>query len=418
MPVNSASIYYTMRYFLKKLLPIAVISLLSSIIQAQNSSFNPDEYAVFATDRPDGRYISTRAYLHRLMKSHEPRLKFRPTISADSMKLWQADVAQTMSRLMKHPDHDSLPAPIFVSEERHDGYTLQHWELYPLPEAIVPFMVLLPDDATATTPAPGILCIPGYGQPKEFLADETNTHAMARLYAQEGYVAVVMDNPGQGEVGDLEREAGKGVDLVTVSRQLLEMDWNYLGLSSYIASLLIDWMETQPYINSDRLIVSGFSLGTEPLMAVGVMRPEIYAFVYNDYLCSTRERALTMTKPDAKGNRPWPNNIEHLIPGFLLEFDFPDIVAALAPRPVICTEGGMDRDFSLISAAYEKADAPDAFEYHHYAKYNDPSSRTYVDAAPEGITREEHFRLANIDPPHHYFKDEFILPWLRHILGE
>ena len=388
---------------------------------AQDGSFNPDDHAVFTTDRADGRYASTRAYLHHIMKAREPRLKYNPAMSADSMKLWQSDMAQTMSRLMKHPDRDlsSLPAPVLVSKEQRDGYTLQHWELYPFDQAVVPFLVLVPDAVNNTNnPAPGILCIPGYGQPKEFLIDDNNPHAMARLYAREGYVAVVMDNPGQGETGDLEREAGKGVDLVTVGRQLLEMDWNYLGLSSYIGSLLTDWMKTQPYINPERLVVSGFSLGAEPLMAIGLMHPEVYAFVYNDYLCATRERALTMTKPDNRGNRPWPNNIEHLIPGFLLEFDFPDILAALAPRPLICTEGGMDRDFYLISGAYEKAGAPEAFEYHHYAKYADPSSRTYLDAAPEGINRDEHFRLANVDPPHHYFKDEFILPWLRHILAK
>ncbi len=405
-----------MRHFIKALLSFAATVAVSFSATAQESEFNPREHATFTTDRPDGRHVSTRAYLHHHMKAREPRLKFNPAMSADSMKLWQADMSQTMARLMKHPSHDSLPAPVFISEEHHDGYTLQHWELYPLDEAVVPFMVLRPDKATAASPAPGILCIPGYGQPMEFLADENNAHAMARLYAQEGYVAVVMDNPGQGETGDLERLTGKGVDLVTVARQLLEMDWNYLGLTSYIGSLLVDWMETQDYINPERLVVSGFSLGTEPLMAIGLMRPEIYAFVYNDYLCSTRERALTMTCPDAKGHRPWPNNIEHLIPGFLLEFDFPDIVAALAPRPVICTEGGMDRDFQLISTAYQKAGAPEAFEYHHYAKYLDPASRTCLDVAPDGITREEHFRLANVDPPHHYFKDEHILPWLRRTL--
>ena len=123
-----------------------------------------------------------------------------------------------------------------------------------------------------------------------------------------------------------------------------------------------------------------------------------------------------MTLPDMNGRRWWPNDISHLIPGFLTEFDFPDIVAALSPRPVICTEGGLDRDFNMIHRAYEAAGAPDAFVHHHYAKYAPDSMRLPVDTIPYGINRDRFFRLANVDSPNHYFKSEHILPWLREVL--
>ena len=123
-----------------------------------------------------------------------------------------------------------------------------------------------------------------------------------------------------------------------------------------------------------------------------------------------------MTKPDANGNRPFPNSIEHLIPEFLLMFDFPDIVAALAPRPVICTEGGLDRDFHKIAKAYELSGAPEHFSYHHYAKYADPSMRMDIQEVPEGIDRAQFFRIVNCDSPSHYFKTEWVLPWLEGVL--
>ena len=68
-------------------------------------------------------------------------------------------------------------------------------------------------------------------------------------------------------------------------------------------------------------------------------------FVYNDFLCQTQERAVVMTKPDKENRRPFPNSIRHLIPGYWRYFNFPDVVASLAPRPIIFTEGGLDRDF-------------------------------------------------------------------------
>lgn len=392
------------------------------------NDFDPSHHATFSTDRPDGRYVSSRAVAHRLMISQPPRLQYHPGMDGKQLEQWRSDVASTMRRLMAHPDSVDVAPTRKIGEWRRDGYTLQKWESYPFAEAVVPFLVLVPDSVAAGNPAPGILCIPGYGQTKELLAGETaidldsskvnqTKAAMARMYAKEGYVAVAVDNPAFGETDDLERLAGGRVgDYVTFARALLELDWNYLGYTSYVDKVILDWMKANPDIRRDRLVVSGFSLGTEPLMALGVMDPEIYAFVYNDFLCTTRERALVMTLPDDKGARPWPNDIAHLIPGFLTQFDFPDLVAALAPRPVICTEGGMDRDFDSVRDAFAEAGAPSAFEAHHYAKYADPADRVPLDTMPSGIDRATFFRLANVDPPSHYFKAEYILPWLRTIL--
>lgn len=123
-------------------------------------------------------------------------------------------------------------------------------------------------------------------------------------------------------------------------------------------------------------------------MVLGILNPDIFAFVYNDFLCRTLERAKTMTMPNGRGVRSAPNSIRHLIPGFWKQFDFPDIVAALAPRPVICTEGGLDRDFRLISAAYRMAGAPDHFQYHHQPRFADPAQRWNGSRLPAGLDRD------------------------------
>lgn len=398
---------------------------------ADEGAWDPARHSTFTTSRPDGHYVSSRAIAHQLMKNSPPRLRYRPGMTVAEQQKWRADVREAMTRLMRHPQ---LPAsaqqPRLLWTRQRDGYRLEKWEAYPLDSAAVPYLVLVPDGVDAQHPAPAILCIPGSGQTKELLAGESATdpdrsevkptrNAMARLYAKEGYVAVAVDNPACGEPCDLERISGAGgTDYVTFARALLELDWNYLGYASYTDKVILDWMKTRSDMRRDRLVVSGFSLGTEPLMALGAMDPDIYAFVYNDFLCSTRERALVMTLPDANGRRPWPNDISHLIPGFLTEFDFPDIVAALAPRPVICTEGGLDRDFDMVHRAFAEAGAPDAFESHHYAKFVDPSSRTPLEKMPEGVDRSTFFRLANVDPPSHYFKAEHVLPWLRRILAD
>ena len=370
---------------------------------------------------------STRDAVVNIIKQNRPRLAADTTLDSAQLAVWREKMSAEMARLMKHPSAE-VKTPKKLDEAKRDGYRIERWQAYPLEGMAVNFYALIPDSVSVLNPAPaGVLCIPGFGQTKELLAGEQTgiydlsgqppveipKAAMARLYAENGLVAVAVDNPSFGELSD------NGVnDFLNTSRMLLEEDWNYLGLTSWQDKVILNWLKQQPYIDQERILVSGFSLGTEPLMVLGLLDNDIYAFVYNDFLCNTRERILVMDRPDEKGNRPFPNSIEHLIPGFLKEFDFPDIVAALAPRPVICTEGGLDRDFRIIGKVYENAGAPEAFEYHHYTKFADPADRAMLNAEelPGNLDRNEFFRLANVDSPNHYFKAEHVIPWLQKIL--
>lgn len=403
--------------------------LICAPLSAQQT-FRPATHATFETTRADGRFTSSRAVAHALMQQEEPVLAFGAHLPATEFPAWQQKVGEAMQALMKHPVIADLPAPVRISVRQRDGYRIEKWEAYPLPACVVPYLVLIPDGADASRPAPALLCIPGWGGSKEELAgepegawtlpDTTTTsvsrNAMARFYAEQGWIAVAVDNPGSGEAADLEYKAGQSpYDYQTFARALLELDWSYLGYASYIDRHILNWMKTQPMMQSDRLIVSGFSFGTEMLMVLGSLDSSIYAFVYNDFLCRTRERALVMTWPDSKGRRPWPNDISHLIPGFLRQFDFPDLVAVLAPRPVICTEGGLDRDFRLVGQAYALAGKPENFTYYHYKAFVEPEKREDRQVLPAGVDRDTYFRMVNVDPKNHYFKAEYVLPWIRKI---
>lgn len=343
---------------------------------------------------------STRAAATSLI-AQTPRLQYDTTVT--DFAEWQHQMSDAMARLMNHPAAPAAPEEL-VSTERHDGYTLERWRSWPLKGQPVHYFVMIPDGIDGKAPA--ALCIPGFGQTKEYLAK-----GMGLDYVKEGIVAFLVDNPCFGELSD-----NGYSDYLASSRMLLEAGWSYLGLSSWQDKVVLDAMKRHPAVNPKRIIVSGFSLGTEPMMALGLLDPEIYAFVYNDFLCRTRERVLVMDLQQPDGSRPLPNTIEHLIPGFLREFDFPDIVAALAPRPVICTEGGLDRDFLLVADAFAKAGAADNFTYYHYPKYAQERALAPGDTMPAHIDRATFFRLANVDPPAHNFKAHLVLPWVRTIL--
>ena len=372
---------------------------------------------------------STREGVLKLMKRNPPRLTVDTTMDKQQLSEWRGEMSEAMKRLMKHPEKEAAP-PKKIGEAKRDGYRIERWQSYPLEETPVNYYVLIPDGVSEVNKARGaVLCIPGFGQTKELVAGEPagvydlsqgpdsvlRQAAMARHFVNEGLVAVAVDNPSFGELSD-----NGYADFLNTSRILLEQDWHYLGLTSWQDKVILDWLKNQPYLDNEKVMISGFSLGTEPMMVLGLLDDDIYAFVYNDFLCRTRERIFVMDKPDEKGNRPFPNSDEHLIPGFLLEFDFPDIVAALSPRPVICTEGGLDRDFNIIKKVYENAGVPEAFTAYHYAKYADPADRVMLNETelPGNLNRNEFFRLANVDSPNHYFKTEYIMPWLDIVLPE
>ena len=380
--------------------------------------FNPDAHRVVSTTRPDGRYASSYGVAHYMLRNTKPECAFNPNFTRSQFAAWRKRVRKAMEKIMCHPKNTVQPQPVRLSVEQKDGYRLEKWELYPLDGCVSAFSVLIPD--SVAKPVPAVLCIPGAGMAKEHLTGELqsgNSHnAMALTMVRHGYIAVAVDNACAGEASDLEQLAGSWPDYDTTSRLLLEMGWSWLGYTSYIDRQVLEWMKHQPSIRRDRIVVSGFSLGTEPLMVLGVMDPSIYAFVYNDFLCQTQERALVMTAPDKSGHREFPNSIRHLIPNFWRYFNFPDIVASLAPRPVILTEGGLDRDFLLVHRAYEISGHPENVETHHYPKFASPDTRNASDTLPEGLKRDEYFKLVNVDPPSHYFKDSLVMPWLEKLL--
>lgn len=419
-----------------------ILFLSSEKILAQTKvshKINPDEYAMIKSNRKDGRFINARGIAQSMLRDEKPKLAYNPNFSRTQFRNWQKKVKEAMKKLMNFPDLKTYnaPSPKMLYVKQKDGYKLQKWEIYPLPHAAVRFLVLVPNKLRRT-PSPAVFCITGTGGTKEGMASAPfpfnnkvattgpyrkkygKHNKMAVHYAKMGIIAVSVDNPGFGEQADLSNVANRGWvhGAQILAKKLLELGWSYLGYSTFLKTKILKWMEKQPDIDKSKIIVSGLSLGTEPLMTLGVLNPEIFAFVYNDYLCRTRERQLILTKPDSKGYRPIPNHsIIHSVPNFWKYFDFPDIVASLAPRPVLITGGGLVRDIKLVKSAYKKVGEENNFKVNYYNEYSDPKNRSNIKKLPEGISRAAYLRLENVVPSRHFFKNKVAIPWVKSILN-
>lgn len=362
--------------------------------------------------RADGRLESTYAIAHRWVSELKPRWTYREGMSHKAFRRWQKGLRGAMKDLMRWPKADKRqPAPRLLSEEAREEYTLQRWECYPMAGVAVPYLVMVPRGVDG--PVPAVLCLPGSGQAMTELL-----RGMGLDYVRQGWMAVCVDNAAAGSQADQEPYYPDAwdYDYVVASRLLLELGWHWLGYTSYLDYHILQWMKRLPTIDARRIAVSGFSLGTEPMMVLGVMDDDICAFVYNDFLCHTQERATVVTALNERGRRPFPNSIRHLIPAYWQAFNFPDVCGALAPRPIIFTEGGLDRDFRRVRDAYRAAGAEGKAECHHYARYEDPSTRSAADTLPEGLSMGEYLPRVNVDAGHHYFKRDLVVPWLKTVL--
>jgi hypothetical protein len=280
---------------------------------------------------------------------------------------------------------------------------------------------------TPQSPGPAVVCFPGSFRSKEQLAGEPELHPnyafprreeqnqRARLYAESGIVSVAVDTLGFGETSDGVDRAREPqtYDLTAISRYLTELGRPHAGLAAQRDRELLKWLRGLDYVDSSRIALSGHSLGTSCVLVSGVLDPGIHALVFNDYLCPKIERAIAVTKVHTNDIRNYaPGGFFPQVPGTWEWFDFPDLAAALAPRPLLLTEGGPEHSLDVVRRAYAILGASDRLSIHHYPKYAEPDARRDGQKIPEGIDGEEWLAWANVDKPQHFFKGDLAVPWL------
>ena len=372
------------------------------------------EHRTFRSGRPDGRFLTTPGFVHHRLQALRPKLAFDPSFTREQFDEWKRRVRSRLRRLFALPRLGRLPAPAMVDSQTRDGYTLQRWEIYPEPDSVVPCLMLVPDGASRSSPVPAVLCLPGTDHPKECLAGEPcewpwgsrfqEQDRMALHLVRAGLAAAVMDNPSTAELFD---------PLMTDwRRQSLELLWlgrSYEGLSTLHKLAALRWLRTVPLVDRGRIAVCGHSLGAKPALMAGLLDPTVRAVVWNDHAADWRVRSVTTNLMPVA---PW-----HYVPGFALWFDYMDLMAALAPTPLLVTEGGRGEDHRRIRRAYALAGAAGGFRVTYMPSFASAQGRALDRRRmPVGLTAEEYARYCSFDGDH-YFKADAAVPWLRRVLG-
>ena len=264
-----------------------------------------------------------------------------------------------------------FPAPVplntlFRETIRKEGYRIESLTFEVLPGERVPALLLIPDSATAATPAPGIAVWHqhngefhlGKSEPAG-LAGNPMHHTAVSL-VREGYVVLCpdalcfeerQDPSGKLKGGNYERflflrEVVRGRSLAW--RNILDMKQSVSLLCS------------RPEVITDRIGCYGHSMGSTHAWLVGPLEPRLKCIIGNcclpTYEAIEEEHLLHC----------FPN----FVPGWMNYGDTPEIAALIAPRALHLNLGEKDdgspiesarRGIARIAKVYQKAGAEENF---------------------------------------------------------
>ena len=252
----------------------------------------------FVSGREDGRFADTAGFVQAFIKSRKPALAFDPDMDPGQFPVWRERLRKKVLELMAFPEVPPQPLPKRIKVEQRDGYQLQRWEAYPEPFCVVPFLVLVPDGVSAQSPAPAVMCFPGFSGSKEGMAGEPELNdrelnwsqekwrdnCIALHFVRQGMIAVAIDNPARAEADSVLR------DLSGVSLCMLWTGRNYLGGSVFQKTQILQWLAQLSIVDSKRIATCGLSLGSDPADIVGLLNPHLVrAVIHNDFLLDWRE---------------------------------------------------------------------------------------------------------------------------------
>ena len=381
----------------------------------------------FKSHRPDGRHTSTMAAHMEMLRKMKPLLELPEELTPEKFTEWKLAVKDKVRELMCMPEFTEQPEPVKLSEVKRDGYTVEKWEFYPDDYTVVPFLMLIPDGVSKENPAPGVMCLPGSTYSKEFFAGEpllenpscrfvehADRNQMGLYIVKSGMVAFVFDNL---ETCEISAETDTvGAVRTHLCHGYAQSGLCYPGMAVFQKLCFMKFMKKLDFVDQEKLALCGHSLGTETALFLGVLCDEFKAVIYNEMMMSRRERYVAVTEVDGEMDQNIGN--WHVVPGLYRWFDYPDLVAAFAPKYLALNEGGGEVYLEKVKKAYAVCGAEDRVQITQYPKYADPEKRIHHGPFPEyGISAKEWYEHNYCDPSDHSFRSEPSIKLLKKCFG-
>jgi hypothetical protein len=236
--------------------------------------------------------------------------RFQAT-TAKAAARWQPESREKLFALMMggaKPKAVPLDAKVLQRiEVPGGGYALEELSLQTLPDRRAHVWMTVPRHPHGQVGA--VLALHGHGGTGSQIVRGESLYWYGRALAEMGCV-VISPDIGQHE--------------------LQHTNWTLMGERVWDALRCLDYLETRPEVDRRRIAVAGLSLGGETTMYVAALDTRVQA------ACSSGW--LTTIDNLKHGHCPCWN-----FPGLEEHFDFADIFACIAPRPLVLEIGEKER---------------------------------------------------------------------------
>lgn len=250
---------------------------------------------------------------------------------------WEQERINTRKTLLNLlgviPPRPSVLEVKFISREEKSNFILEKFYINNEVDSWIPCYLAFPKNSSGKVPV--ILNLHGHGTSKEDLL-KYNT---ASLLVSRGFAVMAIDNYfngerlGQGPAGknEMNDRAAEQMSLFKLNIWFGRSLWGMMLRDEQIA---LDYLETRPEIDSERIGVQGMSMGSTRGWWLAAIDDRVKAVV--GVACFTRYKELIeQRKLSAHG-------IYYFVPGMLQHFDTEAVMGLLAPRPFLALTG--DRD--------------------------------------------------------------------------
>ena len=315
------------------------------------------------------RNFSMIDYFNRLAAEHEPELAFRGSTRADFDEWHERALAKYLELLGEFPRPVDLDPEVIVSIEE-DGLIRERVIFDAEEHMSVPCVVLRPADMPADGSNAAIICSHGHGAyGKEPVAGNKSSPELRDNIARHGYnygeqmaragfLTISPDLRVFGERADGGNPyPGRDKCNVHFIRGAVLGIWT-LTLNIFDMMRCVDYLETRPEVDADRVGMMGLSQGGTMTTWTTAAEPRIKAADIIGYL-NPWER-FGVNRANFCGSQ--------IVPECFRWFDTHDIAGLIAPRPLLVEAGVHDTCFFIedqlisieaIKRIYEAAGVPD-----------------------------------------------------------
>ena len=214
------------------------------------------------------------------------------------MKEHQASLKAGMSSAIgRMPERSPLNAQTLRKYVR-DGYTIEKVMFESHPNVHVTALLFLPDAAKFKAPRPGVIVTCGHSVNGKAFSGYQRT---ALLLAKAGFAALLYDPFDQGERIQVDGFfTTRGHNRIGVNATLL--GWSMAGLRIWDGMCAIDYLQSRPEVDAERIGVCGQSGGGTMTSLIMAIDPRIRCAAPSCYLSTVRDVYGEIGPQDAEQN--------------------------------------------------------------------------------------------------------------------